>query len=58
MFEACRYTLEYLHDKSSADYVAIMTSENNSQLRYGIVRHFAFDASRQLASVLVEEITT
>lgn len=57
MFEACGYSLEYLHNTKS-DYVAIVTSKNNSQLQYGIVRRFPFDASRQLASVVVEDLAT
>ncbi|TYZ62646.1 hypothetical protein PybrP1_006738, partial [[Pythium] brassicae (nom. inval.)] len=61
MFEASGFTLEYLHDKSRGDYVAIATSaaeKGTKQMRFGIVKRFAFDAACQLSSVVVEDLET
>lgn len=59
MFEASTYELEYLHDKTKGNYVAIATSsDSEKKTQFGLVKRFAFDAACQLSSVVVEDLAT
>jgi len=57
MFEASHYKMEFLPAPPNDGYVAIV-SEPDAATRYGIVKRFAFDATCQRSSAVVEEIAT
>ncbi|RLN91403.1 hypothetical protein BBJ28_00013569 [Nothophytophthora sp. Chile5] len=58
MFDASQFSLEYLHDKTQGDYVAIVTAGDDPSKQFGILKRFAFDAACQRASAVVEELAT
>ncbi|RLN27146.1 hypothetical protein BBI17_003750 [Phytophthora kernoviae] len=58
MFDASKFTLRYLHEKSKGGYIATVSAADNESSTFGIVKRFAFDATCQRSSAVVEEIVT
>ncbi|KAL4123655.1 hypothetical protein PRIC2_009506 [Phytophthora ramorum] len=58
MFDASKFSLKYLHDRSEGNYIAVVTASESEAAKYGILKRFPFDAACQRSSVVVEEIAT
>ncbi|KAL4150369.1 hypothetical protein PRNP1_009771 [Phytophthora ramorum] len=58
MFDASKFSLKYLHDRSEGNYIAVVTASESEAVKYGILKRFPFDAACQRSSVVVEEIAT
>ncbi|TMW68217.1 hypothetical protein Poli38472_007889 [Pythium oligandrum] len=57
MFEAAKMQMEFIHDRSKSEHLAVVTREATSE-KFGVIKRFPFDASCQRSSVVVEDVQT
>ncbi|KAG6587298.1 P-type ATPase (P-ATPase) Superfamily [Phytophthora cinnamomi] len=58
MFNASHYSMEYINEKVKGSFIAMVTTTEDETSKYGVLKRFAFDATHQRSSTIIEEVET